>query len=61
MQVSEEVAPGVLLWNASLVLKKYLEEKARSELGGGANVLELGTYCADTLRLARSCKNALSQ
>ena len=60
MQVSEEVAPGVLLWNASLVLKKYLEEKARNELGGGANVLELGTYCAARLRLARSCKNALS-
>lgn len=32
---------GVLLWNASLVLKRYLEEKARGEFAG-ATVLELG-------------------
>ncbi len=40
-QVSEEVSEGVLLWNASIVLKTYLEDKARSEFLG-AHVLELG-------------------
>ena len=40
-QVSEEVSEGVLLWNASIVLKTYLEDKARSEFSG-AHVLELG-------------------
>ena len=41
--MSEEVCEGVLLWNASLVLKKYLEEKARAEFAG-ADVLELGVF-----------------
>ncbi len=40
-QVSEEVSEGVLLWNASLVLKAFLEDKKRSEFDG-ASVLELG-------------------
>ena len=40
-KVSEEVSEGVLLWNASLVLKAFLEDKARAEFDG-ASVLELG-------------------
>jgi len=39
--VSEEVSEGVLLWNASLVLKAFLEDKHRGEFDG-ASVLELG-------------------
>ena len=39
--MSEEVSDGVLLWNASLVLMKYLKEKVRKEFDG-SNVLELG-------------------
>eukprot|EP00277_Geminigera_cryophila_P016641 CAMPEP_0179437762 /NCGR_PEP_ID=MMETSP0799-20121207/21600_1 /TAXON_ID=46947 /ORGANISM="Geminigera cryophila, Strain CCMP2564" /LENGTH=244 /DNA_ID=CAMNT_0021218913 /DNA_START=1 /DNA_END=735 /DNA_ORIENTATION=+ len=41
LKVSEEVSEGVLLWNASLVLKTYLEDKRRCEFAG-ATVLELG-------------------
>ena len=35
------VSEGVLLWNASLVLKAFLEDKHRGEFDG-ASVLELG-------------------
>ena len=47
------MSEGVLLWNASLVLKAYLEDKARAEFAG-ANVLELGAGAGHlSLALAR--------
>ena len=58
LKVSEEVADGVLLWNASLVLKNYLENKCRDEFDG-ASVLELGSSFDETCAVLMSSASKL--